>query len=167
MLVGFWLVEVPTILLPACLPTHLPTYLPTTYQPTTAHDHPPNAYQVLVGIALIGAGFAVAALYPSAFVFAVWIVVLAKAHLGQRILTAMGLDLDGDGDVDWKDMVELFAKTPLGRTSRLRSRCNVGTPHTNAPTPPHRQTPTSQVFWESTICTTTLLAPVWWLLSAN
>ena len=57
---------------------------------------------------------------PILVVFVAWCAVFFSSALFQRIGLALGLDRDGDGDVDWLDGLKMLSETALGRCLFLR-----------------------------------------------
>jgi hypothetical protein len=70
---------------------------------------------VLVLIAFSAVVFYCMAFYPLVIMLFCWITTLVKGPAFQAIGKRLGLDIDGDGQIDSLDVVKFFASTTVGR----------------------------------------------------
>jgi hypothetical protein len=69
---------------------------------------------VLVLLGSIGLALAAFAFYPVTSVVVVWLFFFSTSHLAQAIGRRLGLDFDGDGDIDFLDILHVAATTRWG-----------------------------------------------------
>lgn len=74
---------------------------------------------VLILLGSIGLAFAAFAFYPVTSVVVVWLFFFFTSHLAQTIGRQLGLDFDGDGDIDCLDILHVAASTNIGQMLRL------------------------------------------------
>ena len=74
---------------------------------------------VLILLGLVAGVLAAFAFYPLASVAAMATWFFMTSQLAQQLGKQLGLDSDGDGDVDWLDLLHALSKTSLGETLRL------------------------------------------------
>lgn len=74
---------------------------------------------VLILLGSIGVVLAAFAFYPVYSVVGLWVFFFLTSHLAQTIGRKMGLDSDGDGDIDFLDFLHVVAKTRCGQAMGL------------------------------------------------
>ena len=72
---------------------------------------------VLFALVLLVVPMVLMALYPMCTVAVIWAFHFLRSRLWQKLALFLKLDVDGDGTVDWADLIELIGRTYLG--SRL------------------------------------------------
>lgn len=75
---------------------------------------------ILILLGLTGMSLAAFALYPTASVLAMFTWFFLTSQLAQILGRRLGLDSDGDGDVDFLDLLHFFASTKVGKFLGLR-----------------------------------------------
>lgn len=76
---------------------------------------------ILVMLGAAAAFIALSMFYPMAVAIALWLAFFVSTSLFQSIAIHLGLDHDGDGDVDWLDLLKWAASKPLGEWLKLDS----------------------------------------------
>ena len=74
---------------------------------------------VLLFLGTFGMVFVAFALYPIASVTTLWLFYFSTSHFAQAIGRTMGLDRDGNGDVDSLDLLHFLAQSKWGQTLGL------------------------------------------------
>eukprot|EP00339_Tiarina_fusa_P005862 CAMPEP_0117030198 /NCGR_PEP_ID=MMETSP0472-20121206/21801_1 /TAXON_ID=693140 ORGANISM="Tiarina fusus, Strain LIS" /NCGR_SAMPLE_ID=MMETSP0472 /ASSEMBLY_ACC=CAM_ASM_000603 /LENGTH=274 /DNA_ID=CAMNT_0004738173 /DNA_START=81 /DNA_END=905 /DNA_ORIENTATION=- len=80
---------------------------------------------VLILLGLVGLVLAAFALYPIEAVGTMCVWFFLTSQLAQTIGKRLGMDSDGDGDVDWLDLLHVLAKTRGGELLGLMSLHNI------------------------------------------
>jgi hypothetical protein len=75
---------------------------------------------VLILLGTIGLAIAAFALYPIASVPGMTLWFFLTSQLAQTLGKKFGLDSDGDGDVDWLDLLHAVGKTEVGRSMGIK-----------------------------------------------
>ena len=70
---------------------------------------------VLIFLGCIVAAMVAFALYPLYSVFTIWLFFFLTSQIAQVLGKNLGLDHDGDGDVDWLDLLHWASHTRLGK----------------------------------------------------